>query len=77
MLILKYYDLSILQFLTPTYPTAMLSIWTQNCSTIQRVVILQKRPLEFLICNQEISSPLFKQNFILKFQDKICLENIF
>ena len=22
------------------------------------------------------TSPLFKQNFILKFQDKICLENI-
>ena len=38
---------SILLFLTPTYPTAVLH-----------------------------TSPLFKQNSILKFQDTICLENI-
>ena len=28
--------------------------WTQNCSTIQRIVILQKRPLKLLIFNQGI-----------------------
>ena len=32
--------------------------WAQNCSTIQRIVILQKRLLEFLIFNQGISIPV-------------------
>ena len=52
-------------------------ICTQNCSTIQRIVILQKRLLEFLIFNPvKLFSTLLKQSFIVKFQDKICLENI-
>ena len=65
-----------MQFLTPTYPTAVLS--GQNCSTIQWVIILQKkfiRIINFQTRNFH-TSPLFKQNSILKFQDKICLENI-
>ena len=43
-------------------------------------MILQKRLLEFTInfqprnCHTSLPA-LFKQNFILKFQDKICLEN--
>ena len=62
-------------FLTPTYPTAVL---LGLRIIIQRVMILQKKQLELLIFNQgiPISSALFKQNFILKFQDKICFENI-
>ena len=41
-------------------------------------MILQKRQLELLIFNQRIPIPVpySKKNFILKFQDKICLENI-
>ena len=52
-------------------------VWTQNCSTIQRIVILPKkaRIINFQPRNFP-TSPLFKQNSILKFQDKICLENI-
>ena len=52
--------------------------WDQNCSTIQRIVILQKmavRIINFQTRNFH-TSPLFKQNSILKFQDTICLENI-
>ena len=62
-------------FLTPTYPTAVL---LGLRIIIQRVMILQKKQLELLIFNQgiPISSALSKQNFILKFQDKICFENI-
>ena len=52
-------------------------VWAQNFSTIQRIVILQKaiRIINFQPRNFH-TSPLFKQNIILKFQDKICLENI-
>ena len=50
----------------------------QNHSTAQWIVILQEKAVRFI--NSEPSnsrtSPLFKQNSILKFQDKICLENI-
>ena len=52
--------------------------WAQNCSTIQRIVILQKKAIR-IINFQPSNSPashLFKQSSILKFQDKICLENI-
>ena len=52
--------------------------WAQNCSTIQRVVILQKKAVTIINFQPRNShtSPLFKQSFILKFQDKIYLENI-
>ena len=52
-------------------------VWTQNCSTIQQIVILQKkavRVIKFQPRNSQ-TSHLFKQSSILKFQDKICLEN--
>ena len=77
MLVLKYSDSSILLFLTPAYPTAVL-FGVQNRGTIQRIVILQKKAVR--ITNFQLrnfhTSPLFKENFILKFLDKICLENI-
>ena len=53
-------------------------VWAQNCSTIQRIRVLQKkviRIINFQPRNLD-TSLLFKQNSILKFQDKICLENI-
>ena len=53
-------------------------VWAQNCRTIPRIVILQKksiRIINFQLRNSH-TSHLFKQSSILKFQDKICLENI-
>ena len=37
-------------------------VWTQNCSTIQRIVILQKSLLELLIFNQGILIPVTYSN---------------
>ena len=50
----------------------------QNFSSIQQILILQKKAVRIINFQPRNShtSPLFKQNFILKFQDKICLENI-
>ena len=53
-------------------------VWAQNSSTIQRIEILQKmavRTINFHPRNTH-TSRLFKQNPTLKFQDKICLENV-
>ena len=53
-------------------------VWAQKCSTIQRIIILQKEAIRIINLQPRnfYTSPLFKQDFILKFQDKICLENI-
>ena len=53
-------------------------VWAQNCSTIQQIVILQKKAIRIINFQPRNShtSHLFKQSSILKFQDKICLENI-
>ena len=53
-------------------------VWAQNYSTIQRIVILQKTAVRIITFQPGNShtSHLFKQNSILKFQGKICLENI-
>ena len=53
-------------------------VWAQNCSTIQRIIILQKKAIRIINLQPRNfhTSPLFKQNSTLKFQDKICLENI-
>ena len=52
-------------------------VWSQNFSTIQRIVILQKKAVRIINFQPRNfhTSPLFKRNSILKFQDKICLEN--
>ena len=53
-------------------------VWAKNFSNIKQILILQKkavRIINFQPMNSH-TSPLFKQNFILKFQDKICLGNI-
>ena len=52
--------------------------WAQNCSTVQQIVILRKkavRNINFQPRNFHTSPP-FKQSSILKFQDKLCLQNI-
>ena len=53
-------------------------VWAQNCSTIQRIIILQKKSIRIINFHPRNfhTSPQFKQNSILKFQDKMCLENI-
>ena len=78
----KYVNLKILRSIYFAIFSSYLSfyclVWVQNCSTIQQIIILQKkaiRIIKFQLRNFH-TSPLFKQNSILKFQDKICLENI-
>ena len=53
-------------------------VWAQNFSTIQQILISRKRAVRIINSQPRDShtSPLFKLNFILKFQDKICLENV-
>ena len=50
-------------------------VWAQNFSTIQQILILQKKVIRILNFQPRNShtSPQFKQNSILNFQDKICL----
>ena len=55
----KYVSLKILRSIYfaifDSYVSYCCLVWAQNCSTIQRIIILQKRLLELLISNQEIS----------------------
>ena len=78
----KYVSLKIFRSIYFTIFDSYLSycclVWAQNFSPIQQILILQKKPvriINFQLKNLH-TSPLFKQNSILKFQDKICLENI-
>ena len=78
----KYISLKILRSIYfaifDSYLSYCCLVWAKNCSTIQRIIILQKKAIR--IINFQLrnfrTSPLFKQNSILRFQDKICLENI-
>ena len=60
-----------------SYSSYCCLVWAQNCSTIQRIVILQKKAIRIINFQPRNShtSHLFKQSSILKFQDKIFLEN--
>ena len=52
-------------------------VWSQNCHAINQFVVLQKkafRIINFQPRNSQ-SSPLFKNSSILKFSDKVNLEN--
>ena len=53
-------------------------VWAQNISSIKQIPILQKKAVRIINFQPRNShtSPLFKQNFILKIQDNICLEDI-
>ena len=78
----KYVSLKILRSIYfaifDSYLSYCCLVWAQNCSTIQRIKILQKKVIR--IINFQLrnfyTSPPFKQNSILKFQDKICLKSI-
>ena len=52
--------------------------WAQNINTVNRLIILQKKALHIMNFKDQLfySSPLFSENNILKFIDKITLENI-
>ena len=52
--------------------------WAKNFSSIKRILILQKKVVRIINFQPRNchTSPLFQQNFILKFQDKIRLENV-
>ena len=53
-------------------------VWAQNCGTVQQIIILQKKAIRIINFQPRNfhASPVLKQNSILKYQDKICLENI-
>ena len=78
----KYVSLKILRSIYfaifDSYLSYCCLVWAQNSSTIQRIVILQKKAVRIINFQPRNShtSPLFKQSCILKFQDKMCLENI-
>ena len=78
----KYVSLKILRSIYfaifDSYLSYCCLVWAQNCSTIQRIIILQKKAIRIinLQARNFHTSPLFKKNSILKFQDKICVENI-
>ena len=58
-----------------TYLSYCCLFWAQNFSTIQRIVILQKKAVRIINSQPRNfhTSPLFMQKSILKFQNKICL----
>ena len=78
----KYVSLKILRSIYfaifDSYLCSCCLAWAQNRSTIQLIVILHKKAGRIINLQPRNShtSPLFKQNLILKFEDKICLENI-
>ena len=53
-------------------------VWVQNINTDNILIILQKKVLCIMNFKDQLfhSSPLFSENNILKFTDKITLENI-
>ena len=78
----KYVSLKILRSIYfaifDSYLSYYCLVWTQNHSTIQGIVILQKKAVRIINFQPRNShtSPLFKRSSNLKFQDKTCLENI-
>ena len=78
----KYVSLKILRSIYfaifESYLSYCCIVCALNFSTIQQIVILQKKTVRIINFQPRNfhTSLLFKQNSILKFQDKICLENI-
>ena len=62
----KYVSLKILRSIYfpifDSYLSYCYLVWAQNCRTIQRIMILQKRLLQLLNFNQEISIPVRYSN---------------
>ena len=78
----KYVSLKILRSIYfaifGSYLSYCCLVWAQNFNTIQQILILQKKAVRIIISKQGISIPVpySSKTLILKFQDKICLENI-
>ena len=53
-------------------------VWAQNINLVKRLIILPKKALRIMNFKDHLfhSSPFFSENNILKFIDKIILENI-
>ena len=53
-------------------------VWAQKINTVNRLIIIQKKALRIINFKDQLfhSTPLFFENNILKFIDKITLENI-
>ena len=53
------------------------SVWAQNLDSTKRLFILQKKALRFMffLRREAHTNPLFKDFNVLKFLDKIALEN--
>ena len=53
-------------------------VWAENINTVRRLIVLQKKALRIMNFKDQLfhSSQLFSSNKILKFGDKITLENI-
>ena len=51
-------------------------VWAQNINTVNRLIILQKKVLRIMNFKDQLfhSSPLFSENNILKFSEKITLQ---
>ena len=60
------------------YQTYYCIVWVQNINTVNKLIILQKKALRIMNFKDQLfhSIPLFSENNILKFGDKITLENI-
>ena len=62
----KYVSLKILRSIYfaifDSYLSFCCLVCAQNCNTIQRIIILQKKLLELLILNQEIPIPVLSSN---------------
>ena len=58
----KYVSLKILRSvyfaISNSYVSYCCLVWAQNCSTIQRIIILRKMLRELLVFNQEVSMPV-------------------
>ena len=61
-----------------SYLTYSCIVWDQSINIVNRLIILQKKALCIMNFKSQLfhSSPLFFENNILKFIDKITLENI-
>ena len=57
-------------------PNLLCIVWAHNINTVNRLIILQKKALRIMNFKNHLfhSSPLFSENNILKFDDKIILE---
>ena len=79
----KYVSLNILRSIYfaifDSYLSYCCLVWTQNYSTIQQIIILEKKGYKIIYFQPRNfhTSTLFKQKSILRFQGKTCSEFFF